>query len=122
MDCFGRLGALRHEGGYVFCNAIGEHLSPHAVYHNFKRIAASIGVPAARLHDLQHSYAALSLQIGDDIKTVQSNLGHHTAAFTLDVYGRITGQMEQAGCVHSELIRVFRSKKGKPGRIPEKEP
>ena len=90
------LGALWQEGGYVFCNAIGEHLSPHTVYHNFKRIAASIGVPAARLHDLRHSYAALSLQIGDDIKTVQSNLGHHTAAFTLDVYGHITGRMKQA--------------------------
>ena len=27
---------------------------------------------------------------GDDVKTVQENLGHVTAAFTLDVYGHIS--------------------------------
>ena len=90
------VGALWHEDGYVFCNAMGEHLSPSTVYHNFKRIANDIGVPDARLHDLRHSYAVVSLQAGDDIKTVQSNLGHHTASFTLDVYGHVTEQMQQA--------------------------
>ena len=32
---------------------------------------------------------------GDNIKTVQENLGHATAAFTLDVYGHVTEQMKQ---------------------------
>ena len=32
--------------------------------------------------------------IGDDVKTVQANLGHATAAFTLDVYGHITQKMQ----------------------------
>ena len=32
---------------------------------------------------------------GDDIKTVQENLGHATAAFTLDVYCHVTGQMKR---------------------------
>jgi integrase len=32
---------------------------------------------------------------GDDIKTVQGNLGHATAAFTLDVYGHVTKQMKR---------------------------
>lgn len=36
-----------------------------------------------------------SLQAGDDIKTVQANLGHATAAFTLDVYGHVTEQMRR---------------------------
>ena len=35
------------------------------------------------------------IRAGDDIKTVQSNLGHATAAFTLDVYGHVTEQMKQ---------------------------
>ncbi|MCR5090026.1 MAG: hypothetical protein K6C08_11020 [Oscillospiraceae bacterium] len=29
------------------------------------------------------------------IKTIQSNLGHSTAAFTLDVYGHATDKMKQ---------------------------
>ena len=47
------------------------------------------------LADLRHSYAVASLKSGDDIKTVQENLGHHTAAFTLDVYGHVTEQMKK---------------------------
>ena len=37
----------------------------------------------------------MSIQAGDDIKTVQENLGHYSAAFTLDVYGHVTEQMRQ---------------------------
>ncbi len=88
-------GELWQETGFVFTNEIGDHLSPSTVYHQFKKIAASIGLPEARLHDLRHSYAVASLRAGDDIKTVQSNLGHHTAAFTLDVYGHVTEEMKQ---------------------------
>ena len=54
-----------------------------------------IGTPNARVHDLRHTYAVLSLQNGDDIKTVQSNLGHATAAFTLDVYGHVSEHMKE---------------------------
>jgi len=39
----------------------------------------------------------LSLQNGDDVKTVQKNLGHATAAFTLDVYGHVSEHMKEAG-------------------------
>jgi hypothetical protein len=35
------------------------------------------------------------LQSGDDIKTVQENMGHHTAAFTLDTYIRSTEKMKR---------------------------
>ena len=48
-----------------------------------------------RFHELRHSYAVAALQSGDDIKTVQENLGHHTAAFTLDVYGHVTEKMKR---------------------------
>lgn len=89
-------GDIWQDNGFVFCNEIGEHLSPHTVYHNYKRLVESIGIPNARLHDLRHSYAVASLRAGDDIKTVQGNLGHATASFTLDVYGHITDEMKQA--------------------------
>jgi len=37
----------------------------------------------------------LSLQNGDSVKTVQGNLGHATAAFTLDVYGHVSEKMKE---------------------------
>lgn len=99
-----KMGELWKDGGFVFCNEIGEHLSPSTVYHEYKRIVASIGLPDARLHDLRHSYAVAALQAGDDIKTVQGNLGHHTASFTLDVYGHVTEQMKQASAERMEAF------------------
>ena len=48
-----------------------------------------------RFHDLHHSFATISLRNGDDIKTVQENLGHATSSFTLDVYGHVTDHMRQ---------------------------
>jgi integrase len=41
-----------------------------------------------------YTFAVLSLQAGVDIKTVQENLGHHTASFTLDVYGHVSDRMK----------------------------
>ena len=79
----------------VFTNETGGYLSYRTVYDCFKRIVAQIGTPSTRFHDLRHTFAVASLRAGDDIKTVQSNLGHHTAAFTLDVYGHVTEQMRK---------------------------
>lgn len=108
-----KAGPLWQDHGFVFCNEIGEHLSPNTVYHNFKRIAASIGLPDARLHDLRHSYAVAALRAGDDIKTVQGNLGHHTAAFTLDTYGHVTEEMKRASAERMEaFIKGIPSCKG----------
>ena len=36
-----------------------------------------------------------AIRSGIDIKTVQGNLGHATAAFTLDVYGHVTDRMKR---------------------------
>ena len=85
--------AWDNEQGFVFTDAFGHHLAHTTVYHTFKRIVRSIGIPEIRFHDLRHSFAVASLQSGDDIKTVQENLGHYTAAFTLDVYGHISEKM-----------------------------
>ena len=35
-------------------------------------------------------------------KTVQGNLAHATAAFTLDVYGHVTNQMQEASAIRME--------------------
>lgn len=97
-----KAGPLWEDSGLVFTNEIGHHLAIHTVYKDFKKVAAAIGRPDARFHDLRHSYAVAAIRAGDDIKTVQGNLGHATAAFTLDVYGHVTDQMKQASAARME--------------------
>lgn len=48
-----------------------------------------------RLHDCRHTFAVNSIRAGDDIKTIQENMGHYSAAFTLDRYGHVTETMRQ---------------------------
>ena len=46
----------------------------------------------------------MAIKSGDDIKTVQENLGHATAAFTLDVYGHTTEQMRRDSADRMEQV------------------
>lgn len=85
----------KNEHNLVFTNEDGHFVYPQTVYKKFKNIAAQIGRPDARFHDLRHTYAVTALQEGDDSKTVQQNLGHATAAFTLNVYGHVSEKMKQ---------------------------
>ena len=77
----------------VFTTALGGNLSPQTVYNHAKKLLERVGAGDRCVHDLRHTYAVLSLQNGDDVKTVQGNLGHATAAFTLDVYGHVSEKM-----------------------------
>ncbi|WP_311135769.1 tyrosine-type recombinase/integrase [Acetobacterium fimetarium] len=63
-----------------------------------------MGYPDLRFHDLRHSFAVSSLQAGDDIKTVQENLGHHSAAFTMDTYAHVTETMRKASSEHMDAF------------------
>ncbi|MDL2220607.1 site-specific integrase [Eubacteriales bacterium OttesenSCG-928-N14] len=78
---------------FIFTDELGNHLADQTVYKHFKRIMKVLGFPQTRLHDLRHTYAVMSLQAGDSVKTVQEHMGHHTAAFTLDMYGHVTEKM-----------------------------
>lgn len=79
----------------VFTNEMGCHLAISTFYKTFKRIAASIGRPDARPHDLRHTAATVAIASGADIKSVQDLLGHATASFTLNVYAHTSDQMRK---------------------------
>lgn len=83
------------ENGLVFTDEIGNRVTPQALYRAFKLVVTELNMKDVRFHDLRHSYAVVSLKSGDDVKTVQENLGHATASFTLDTYGHVTEKMKK---------------------------
>lgn len=95
-------GPAWEDSGLVFTNEFGRYVSYRAIFDSFKRIVKRVGLPDARIHDLRHTYAVNCIRAGDDIKTVQSNLGHATAAFTLDVYGHFTDDMRSVSAQRME--------------------
>lgn len=107
------VGEAWEQSNLVFTNELGRHLAIHTVYKDFKKVVASIGCPEVRFHDLRHSYAVAAIRSGDDIKTVQDNLGHATASFTLDVYGHTTKEMKHASAARMEAyIESLKISKG----------
>ena len=69
---------------------------------NFGQLLRHQSMPHMRFHDTRHTYAVNALRAGDDVKTVQGNLGHATAAFTLDRYGHVTERMRRDSAARME--------------------
>ena len=81
--------------GLVFTVEDGGPFNQSKAGRGFKTAAAAAGMPDFHFHSLRHTYAVNAIRAGDDIKTVQGNLGHVTAAFTLDKYGHVTERMKR---------------------------
>lgn len=97
----------------VFTTEFGRYINNKTLYMNYKRIMRKLGFPQLRFHDLRHTYAVNSLRAGDDIKTVQENLGHATASFTLGTYAHATPGMkrESAGRMNDFIQRLTNAEK-----------
>ena len=93
-----KAGELWNEGNFpnlVFTHADGSHLNQWFVCRTFQDYLKKAGLPHHRMHDLRHTFAVNSIMAGDDIKTLQENMGHFSAAFTLDRYGHVTPTMRR---------------------------
>ena len=87
----------------VFTNEFGKPLHHFAVYSHLKTILSNYGMEDFTFHSLRHSFATISIENGDDIKTVQTNLGHHAAAFTLKTYAHVSDRMQQNSAVRMKI-------------------
>lgn len=102
-------GSYENVFDLIFTNESGGLLYQQTVRQSFKRIVTTLGKPEMRFHDLRHTFATLSLLAGNDIKTVQTTLGHYSAAFTLDTYTHATERANKESA--ARLQDVFDSLK-----------
>lgn len=70
--------------GWLFTDADGQPVHPHAISQAFERLARRACVPVIRLHDVRHPHATLLIRSGVPAKVVSERLGHATAAFTIE--------------------------------------
>ena len=96
LDQKKKAGIVWDDSGFpnlVFTYPDGRHLSQPAVWKILQKILTEAGLEAHRFHDLRHTYVVNAFRAGDDVKTVQQNAGHYSAAFTLDRYAHVTETM-----------------------------
>ncbi|MBQ2669776.1 MAG: site-specific integrase, partial [Clostridia bacterium] len=90
------LGSSKLNRDLIFTKPNGDHLVHSTVWARHKKLLKRSNLTPSRFHDLRHSYATISLSIGENLKTVQANMGHRSAAFMLKKYGHQTKGMRKA--------------------------
>jgi integrase len=59
-------------------------------------------LPRIRFHDLRHTYASLLIDQGENIKYIQSQLGHSKPSVTLNVYSHMINSVNQKAALELE--------------------
>lgn len=77
---------------------------PKLVRRHFKPLLEHAGLPNIRLYDLRHTAATLGLAAGVSPKVVSEQLGHASAAFTLEVYSHVLPHMQDEAALKVESL------------------
>lgn len=74
----------------VFCGRDGNPIDPdNMVKREFIPSLTAAGLKHIRFHDLRHTYTALLIAQNENIKFIQSQLGHASVQTTIDRYGHL---------------------------------
>ena len=84
----------------MFPNEAGQPINySNMVQRHFQKALKDAELPRMRFHDLRHTYASLLIEQGENIKYIQSQLGHSSPMVTLNVYAHLMKSVNQeAAC------------------------
>jgi len=123
-----RLFGRQSEKELVFSNEDGFPIDPdNLVKREFFPALDRAGLRRIRFHDLRHSYASLLISQGENVKFVQSQLGHASAKTTLDRYGHLMPNLENDAArrldktVFGSFVRKLLENPVSEGTSPKKE-
>lgn len=84
----------------ILSGSIDREALEHPIGPSFMRL------PNIRLYDLRHTSATLALTVGVAPKVVSEQLGHSSAAFTLDTYSHVLPHMQEEAAAKMEAALV----------------
>jgi len=89
----------------------GWQLGPWQLERAFREARATVdGLPDGfRYHDLRHYFASLLIDSGANVKVVQARLRHASATTTLDTYGHLWPDSDEATRSAVEAVLVARA-------------
>ena len=89
---------------YVFQTSTGKCLQARNLSTYHKRICKNANISPIRFHALRHTFATRLLEAGENIKTVQTLLGHADVETTLNVYAHVLEDSLKVSAQRQESI------------------
>ena len=96
--------AFSEDSDLVFKTESGQPMNADGLGKNFRPILEVARLPRIRLYDLRHTAATLALAAGVSPKVVSEQLGHASAAFTLDTYAHVLPHMQDEAATKVEAM------------------
>ena len=98
-----KLACPPNDRNLVFPSRTGKPLDNSTMVRKFFRPALKKAkLPMIRFHDLRHTYASLLIEQGENIKYIQSQLGHSSPTVTLNVYAHLLKPTNQVSAIRLE--------------------
>lgn len=89
------LGSMLQPDDLIFSQWDGDPLRPNTITRAWNNLAKRLGIKVYRLHDARHTHASLMIKQGQHAKVVQERLGHSTISVTMDIYARVTPDLQE---------------------------
>ena len=81
---------LKNELDLIFSGEAGNSIDQsNMLKRHFFPAIIKIFIEKIRFHDLRHTFASLLIEQGENIKYIQSQLGHSSPTVTLNVYAHL---------------------------------
>jgi integrase len=80
---------LKQDQWFIFTWEDGRVIRPDYLSSHFKKLITQFGRPDMTFHKLRHSYASMLLDLGEEMKVIQENLGHAQVSTTSNIYTHI---------------------------------
>jgi integrase len=90
------IGRFPSRDGHIFSAAEGGAIRKTFVRREFKPAAKAANLLPLRVHDLRHTAAGLMIALGAHPKVIQERLGHSSIKVTLDTYGHLFPNLDEA--------------------------
>lgn len=82
--------------GLVFVNNAGNPLIASSFHTHYLKPGLQRAGISCRFHDLRHTSVALAIRAGAHAKTIQVRMGHASITVTLDRYGHLFPELDEA--------------------------
>lgn len=74
----------------VTCRVNGDFIPESTLRGDFLRLIQAANVPRIRFHDMRHTHASILLELGEEVRVIQGQLGHANISITADIYTHLS--------------------------------